>query len=155
MARDSDCGPCVDECVLGNTCCGTGGVQTCALTDGCYQWSAPVACSSGLTCVGGNCSAASLTISAPTTLCGVLWYTGDVVIQGGARVSCPSGVLEIHARSISIDPSSSIVMGAVSTGATASRGENGHYATGVNYCGSSVYYYYACNGGGGGGGGGR
>ncbi len=154
MSRDSDCGPCTDECVVGNTRCGSGGVQTCALTDGCYVWSAPVACATGLSCLGGNCSAVSLTISAPMTLCGVLWYTGDVVIQGGARVSCPSGVLEIHARSISIDPSSSIVMGAVASTVAATRGSAGSYASAVGYCGSGGTTFYECNGGGGGGGGG-
>lgn len=49
---------CSDQCTAGAVECASGGVQTCAQqASGCADWSAPVACDSGLVCSGGVCAA--------------------------------------------------------------------------------------------------
>jgi PKD repeat protein len=50
---------------------------------------------------------ADLTISASTELCGAHEY-GKLVIQGGAKVTCASGALDVRASEVLIDPASSI-----------------------------------------------
>jgi hypothetical protein len=112
---DNDCTSC-NVCHAGEVGCSPAGlVRSCTYTGGCWVWNAGTACATGLSCSAGRCAAGSVTISTNTELCGDLYYTGDFIVQGGAVVSCATGDLTIHARTISVDPASSITVAATST----------------------------------------
>ena len=105
---------CTDACTAGAKKCQGMLVQVCAKgTSGCLEWGPGAACAGGGSCAGaGQCGKV---IATDTTLCGEQVFDGPLTVQGGAKVSCPSGELTIRAQSIFVDPSSSIDLSATSS----------------------------------------
>jgi hypothetical protein len=102
-------GGCTHKCLPGQTSCSGQSVLACTFDGSCYVWGTGTPCPTGQTCVAGVCKEGSVTFAQSATLCGEHHYTGDVIVQGGAKVSC-SGDLTITAKTIFIDPASSIVV---------------------------------------------
>ena len=158
-------GTCTNQCTPGQLSCSGNSVIKCVLgASGCYEWDSGTACPTGETCSGGQCLQGSVTITTDTELCGNQSYAGAFIVQGGAKVTCKSGTLRVKAKTIYIDPSSSIEMSAVSTAAGGKQSSYCKYyasgAGGGGYGGSggsggvyrytSNYYCTTCSGGAGG-----
>jgi hypothetical protein len=131
-------GGCTNKCTPGQVSCSGNSVLKCVPSGNCWDWDSGTPCPSGETCSGGQCLKGSVTITTDTQLCGEHSYAGAFIVQGGAKVYCPTGTMKIRANTIFIDPSSTIQVSATST---AAGGANS------NKCSS---YYYSSGAGGGG-----
>ncbi len=133
---------CADACPAdGATECTNGQVRTCSMVGTCLGWSATTACDSGACADATACFAApDLTITANQELCG-LHVVDEFIVQGGATVTCSTGELRVHARTIFIDPASSINLSR-----TSSEASGGKYG----FCTDSQLNSAATGGGGGG-----
>jgi hypothetical protein len=85
MADGGDAAPtCMPACTVGSKRCGTGGLETCALVNGCAAWGTAVACGANRTCTttaaGGDC-----TCNAPP---GVCTAAGNFCSSGTERSTC-------------------------------------------------------------------
>ncbi len=81
----SDVRACAPACAPDSTRCGTGGLETCQLVEGCPQWGAAVACAGSKTCQGTEPSAACTCPAAPAACSG---GPGTVCEASGVVVSC-------------------------------------------------------------------
>lgn len=142
--RHCDGGGCVCDAgcgALGDTECADGAVRTCVSVGGCPVWSAPQACESGTCADDGACfDAPDLVITTNRELCGVQ-VVDELIVQGGAKVTCSTGELRVHARTVFVDPASSIDLSASSSAAS-----GGAYG----FCADGQLNEAATGGGGGG-----
>ena len=142
--RFCDGGACVcdDDCPeLGASECEGGEVRSCVSVGGCLRWSEPQSCESGTCRDAAECfDAPDLVISASRELCGT-HVVDELTVQGGAKVTCATGELRIHARKIFVDPASSIDLSATSNEAGGGR---------YGFCADGQLNQAATAGGGGG-----
>jgi hypothetical protein len=148
-------GACTGTCTAGQTQCNGNVPQTCNSAGTGYTQG--TACSTF--CSQGSCANTGLVVdgNANATLDGDNVYQGDVIIQNTSTLRATTGVLRIHAKNVTIDVSSSLIIQPTGNNSSG-RGADGGTKT-CQYCCSytwcSCSYCYASDpvtvGGGGGG----
>src|SRR4051794_27156786 len=75
---------CMPACTVGDKRCGTGGLQTCELVNGCATWGTEMACGANRTCTGTG-AASACTCAAPPAACTM---AGNFCSSGTVRSTC-------------------------------------------------------------------
>lgn len=131
-------GLCTGACVAGATRCNGNVPETC--NAGGTAWTAGTTCSTACIDATGACADPALVIdaNANAVLEGEHWIDGDVVIKNSSVLKSNTGRLIIHAKSVTLDASSQIVVAATGNDERG-KGRNGQYVTcAATYCSTSV-----------------
>src|SRR6185436_18539278 len=79
----AEAGTCMPACMVGDKRCVTGGLQTCALVNGCAAWGTEMACGANRTCTGTGASSAC-TCNATPAAC----TSAGTFCTGNVRSTC-------------------------------------------------------------------
>jgi hypothetical protein len=148
-------GLCTGACSPGAKRCNGNVPETC--NAGGSAWTAGTTCTTACIDATGACADAAQTIdaNANAVLEGEHWINGDLVLKNSSVLTSKTGNLIIHAKNVTIDASSQIVVQATGSDARG-KGANGQTGTCSYWCTYSGYTYYytssAVNVGGAGGG---
>jgi hypothetical protein len=97
-----DGGICMPACTVGDKRCGTGGLQTCVVVNGCAAWGTEMACGANRTCTGTGAASACTCAATPAACTGV----GTFCSSNTVRSTCEmvNGCLVLSATTKTCGP---------------------------------------------------
>ena len=116
-----EAGRCVDACVPATTRCRGDTLEVCD-EEG-TNWDDVSTC--GYACSVGYCVEGALDLALDTSLDGDLYVDGPVIIRFGTTVTVPSGELNLHASSITVEAGATVVVEATTMGGPGRGGAAG------------------------------